>query len=386
MLSAEGCKGRRDRLMRKLEVAEPRPDWAIVADPHHLMYLANFPVEPISWSSPPPGLLLVTRYDGSMLVVDNLAARRRDTLWVERIEIVPWYNHADSPGDRRRAVIDHFAERLTAVAPAVIGVEMRAVPSEVTRAIECRFPGRQLVAIDDDLLGMRRHKCADELILIRQAIAAGEAGHERAWNVVRPGASELEIYTEVSRACTETAERPVVVYGDFCSGPRTWIERGGPPTARRLERGDLMILDFSVVLGGYRGDFTNTIAVGGQPTADQRRLCDLCCRAMAAGEHALRQGARASDVFEMLNVPLMKADPALRLTGHGGHGIGLAHPEPPIIVPRSTDRLQTGDVITLEPGTYVEGVGGMRFENNYLVTEDGFERLTNHRIGLTPRT
>jgi Xaa-Pro aminopeptidase len=103
---------------------------------------------------------------------------------------------------------------------------------------------------------------------------------------------------------------------------------------------------------------------------------------MSAGEHAIRHGAGARDVFEMLNLPLVQADPTLRLTGHGGHGIGLAHPEPPIIVPRSADRLQAGDVLTLEPGVYVEGVGGMRFESNYLVTDDGFERLTNHRIAL----
>jgi Xaa-Pro aminopeptidase len=145
-----------------------------------------------------------------------------------------------------------------------------------------------------------------------------------------------------------------------------------------------MILDFSVVIGGYRSDFTNTIAVGGDPTADQQRLAQLCAAAMSAGEGALRHGVPAGQVFEIMNAPLMAADHSLRMTGHGGHGIGLAHPEPPIIVPRSTDQLQRNDVITLEPGAYVAGIGGMRFENNYLVTADGFERLTKHHMGLAP--
>ena len=393
MLTAKGCLDRRQHLMWWFEDVGPLPEWAIelepsaewaiIADPRHLMYLANFPVEPIFWSSPPPGLLLIKQDGWAMLVTDNLAARRLDNLWVDRVEIVPWYNHADSPGDRRLAVIQHFLGSLPGPIPKSIAIESRAVPYELLSRLKEKSPETMFISMDEYLLTMRRKKHPDELELIRRCIRAGEAGHARSWEVVRSGVTELEIYTEVVRACTEAAGQPVVVYGDFCSGPRTWTDRGGPPTERRLKHGGLMILDFSVVIGGYRGDFTNTIAVGGQPTAEQRRLFDLCLAAMSAGERALCHGASASDVFEMLTLPLMEADPALRLTGHGGHGIGLAHPEPPIIVPRSTDRLQTSDVITLEPGAYVEGVGGMRFENNYLVTDDGFERLTSHVIGLT---
>jgi Xaa-Pro aminopeptidase len=299
------------------------------------------------------------------------------------VKIVRWYNHADSPGDRRLAVIEHFLQSLPGPVPKTIAIESRAVPYELLFRLKEKSPETTVISIDEHLLSMRRKKHPDELELIRRCIRAGEAGHARSWEVVRPGGTELEVYGEVVRACTEAAGRPIVVYGDFCSGPRTWTDRGGPPTERRLEHGDLMILDFSVVIGGYRGDFTNTIAVGGQPTAEQRRLFDLCRAALSVGEGAIRHEASARDVFETLNLPLTQADPALRLTGHGGHGIGLAHPEPPILVPRSTDRLQAGDVITLEPGAYVEGVGGMRFEHNYLVTPDGCERLTNHVLGLT---
>ena len=82
MLTPKGCTARRRRLMERLD---PAPDWAIIADPRHLMYLANFPVEPFSWASPPPGLLLIERGGASTLVTDNLAARRMKTLWVDRV-------------------------------------------------------------------------------------------------------------------------------------------------------------------------------------------------------------------------------------------------------------------------------------------------------------
>ena len=67
---------------------------------------------------------------------------------------------------------------------------------------------------------------------------------------------------------------------------------------------------------------------------------------------------------------------------HSGHGLGLGHPEPPYFVPESDDTLEVGDVVALEPGLYIEGVGGMRFERNYLITADGFETLSRHEIRI----
>jgi Xaa-Pro aminopeptidase len=69
-------------------------------------------------------------------------------------------------------------------------------------------------------------------------------------------------------------------------------------------------------------------------------------------------------------------------TSHSGHGLGLGHPEPPYFVPESDETLVAGDVVALEPGLYIEGVGGMRYERNYLITPDGFETLSNHALRI----
>ena len=104
--------------------------------------------------------------------------------------------------------------------------------------------------------------------------------------------------------------------------------------------------------------------------------------AQKGGEATLRAGAKARDVFDAVEKPIRDAGMADRFAHHAGHGIGLAHPEPPILVPESDDILMAGDVITLEPGLYVEGIGGIRIEHNYLITATGYERLSQHSISL----
>src|SRR5437667_1455885 len=114
-----------------------------------------------------------------------------------------------------------------------------------------------------------------------------EPGHAWGWNHIEPGMTELDVYCGVTSACIQAAGQAVIVYGDFAVSPGP-ERRGGPPTKRVLGAGDLFILDYSVVIGGYRSDFTNTLAVGGSQTAEQQRLFDLCLAAMAAGETELR--------------------------------------------------------------------------------------------------
>ena len=194
--------------------------------------------------------------------------------------------------------------------------------------------------------------------------------------------TELDAYLIVQNAAMTELGEQVIVYGDFASGPRCARDKGGPPTSRKIEPGDLLLLDFSVIVSGYRGDFTNTFAVGGGPTPGQRELFEACVGALHAGEAVLKPGtaARAS------TPPFAAISATLGLDKyfptHSGHGLGLGHPEPPYFVPESSDTLQAGDVVALEPGLYVEGTGGMRYERNYLITADGYETLSNHEIRI----
>lgn len=156
------------------------------------------------------------------------------------------------------------------------------------------------------------------------AACATEAGHAWVRENVKPGMTELDVYCGVNTACIQAAGQAVIVYGDFAVSPVQ--RRGGPPTDRVLEPGDMLILDYSVVIAGYRSDFTNTLVVGKEPSADQRRLYDLCCQAMAAGEKELRAGQSCLTVYGAVRGVFDRAGMAQHFPHHAGHGLGLTHP------------------------------------------------------------
>ena len=332
-----------------------------LADPVHLNYLTGFWVDPFSLGAG-FGAILQLNEDGTGILThhdrlpEELEGIVSEGCGLTRV-VAPWYDGVHAPKGIR-------------------GLSM----------LPAGFSGRiHDLATDPDAPGLfatienlRRSKYPDELALIRRAIAAQEAGHIWARNNIQPGMTELEVYAGVAKATTLSAGRAVVTYGDFAvsSGPE---RKGGPPTRQVLNKGDLFILDFSVVLCGYRGDFTTTLAVG-TPSDYAREMMRLCLLAMSAGEKELFAGNQARTVHTAVNEVFQKAGVDQWFGHHAGHGLGLTHPEAPFFVADSKDVLQVNDVVTLEPGLYIPGQGGMRIERNYRVGQVGMERLSHHRI------
>ena len=363
MLTAEGCRGRRQRLWQQLQ-PPPDSDHLRLADPIHLAYLANFSVDPFSLGAGFGGYLLVRNDGHAKLIHDNRVPKSVEQAHVEDRTVVPWYD-GKSPGRGPRQLA-----LLGSVNPSHTGLRIHDRPGDPYAA-----------TVINTVADMRRCKDPDEVELLRHCMRATEAGHAWARQHVRPGLTELDVYCGVNAACIKAAGRAVIVYGDFAVSPGP-ERRGGPPTERVLEPGDMLILDYSVVIDGYRSDFTNTLVVGRAPNADQQRLYDLCMQAMTAGERELRAGRECRTVYAAVRDVFERAGVAEAFPHHAGHGLGLTHPEAPFFVREANETLLAGDVVTLEPGLYISGVGGIRIEHNYLITDKGFERLSNHTIAL----
>lgn len=358
MLTAEGCAARRQRLLESLKPTGP----LLLGDPLHLRYFANLYVDPFSLGADYGALLLLNSDGETTLFYDHRLPKTYEFAHVAKKEAVKWYD-GNTPGQGPRR--------------------------SILLPIVAKFGGRVHDSLADPMAGqlldtvgeLRRRKDADEVQFLRDCCRAGEAGQAWARKNVQPGMTELEVYTGIFQACSIQAKQPVIVYGDFAVSPGS-AKRGGAPTQKVIQAGETLILDFSVVIGGYRSDYTNTLVVGAEPTPQQQRLFDLCVESMAAGERELRAGNSCQNVYDVTRNVFQKVGVADAFPHHAGHGLGLAHPEAPFFVKHSGETLLAGDVVTLEPGLYVDGVGGIRIEHNYLVTETGFERLSQHVIAL----
>jgi Xaa-Pro aminopeptidase len=381
MLSEEGCHRRRERLW---EALSPGVEWVLIADPRHVNYLSGFWVNPVSFSSGERGLLYLERGGETVLLCDNFSlACAIGRPFVDLVIAEPWYDQKHAVPNRDHVLFKALQRIQDRLRPASGLLETEWLPLGALEAIgwaPAAHTGNRL-SLGSLLRKLRRRKDLDELELLRRSIHAGEAGQRRARELVRPGISELQLYREIQSAVLEELGFPALVYGDFRASSPGLPNVGGPPTGYLLQEGDTFINDFSVVVSGYRGDFTATMAVG-TPTRDQRELLELCRAALASGETALKPGAGAREVYRAVAEPFAAAGRPRIFPHHAGHGLGLGHPEAPAFVPDSDETLCSGEVVTLEPGAYVEGVGGIRIEHNYLISEDGYERLSHHSLEL----
>lgn len=386
MLTEQGCRDRRNRLWDRLP---EEIEWVLIGDARHVQYFSNFRVNPISFSANERSLLLLTRSGKAILLADNFTKRSAKVpYFVDQEVIAPWYTHKTSVINRDDALC-HTLGEVESIWSGHTGLIEPEGLSEMTAAMVAEFAAWQFA--DDEssepttlgtvIRSLRRSKHMDEIALLKSCMRACEAGHQRAFEFIRPGVTELDVYFEVQRAAQEAAGTPCIVYGDFRATNAKLHKAGGLPTPYRLQDGDLFILDYSVVIHGYRSDFTNTIAVG-TPGDRVVKQFEACRDAMLAAESMLKSGVACNEIWKAAS-DVLQSRGFGPLAHHAGHGLGMEHPEPPVLVSESTDILVEGDVITLEPGCYIEGQGGMRFEHNYLINADGFERLSQHHIGLT---
>jgi Xaa-Pro dipeptidase len=358
MLTPEGCRTRRERLADRLGVSSP----VLLIDPIHVRYFANGYVDPFSLGAD-FGALLIIRPDGSAtLVHDHRLPKSFEAVHVDERIALPWYDGQSQERGPRRLVLEEVVRQYGGRIHDVLTDPM------------CRDIYRHVA-------DLRRAKDPDEVALLRTCCRAAEAGFAWARSHVRAGMTELDVYEGVFSACSTAVGRAVIVYGDFTVSPGS-AKRGGGPTHHILQNQETLILDYSVVIQGYRSDFTNTLVVGGEPTSDQRKLFDFCKTAMSAGESQLKSGIPCQSVYDSLANVFAEAGVLSSFPHHAGHGLGISHPEPPYIVKRSSETLIAGDVVTLEPGLYVDGIGGIRIEHNYLISNSGYERLSNHEITL----
>lgn len=378
MLTAEGCRARRERLWTSLE--DPQ-DLILIGDAAHQMYFANYWADPFVFrSANAASVLILPRDRPSTLVADSMVHAYAERAHVDVVSVPVWYDGKHTAPARGPLLVENVLKVVEELAGKRIGVESACLPAGILEGLQHARGDLDIVSVDQAIHRMKRQKDSDELELLRRSISAMEAGFAAARAKIHAGMNELDAFHIVEQASRDALGMQVPVYGDFVSGPNT--QKGGAPSLRKIEPGDLFLLDYSVIVYGYRGDFAATWVVDAEPTAEERRLHAACIAAIQAGEALLRPGTPCRQIDRAVRDAFAARNLEANFTSHSGHGLGLGHPDPPYIVADSGDVLLEGDVVTLEPSQKIPGLGTIRIEHNYRITAAGFERLSKHSLAI----
>ena len=363
MLDLDQCKKRQQRLLDVL--ANTGLEAAVVALPQHVYY---FTAHLTHWTH---HSALVLRADGrswlltanqpaKAAAVDDLAAYEANWLGTQRQE-------------QPAVVADLVHERLGSLKR--VGFDASMPASQLLLR-----GGRAYQPIDPHLWQMRRQKDPDELALMRVAIHACQAMYARARQIIAPGTSELQVFAELHSAAVHATGEPMTALlgNDYAAGVG-----GGPPRKDHVAQdGQIYILDLGPTNRGYFADNCRAFAVNGRPTDAQAKACDIIKGALAIVQKLARPGVRCRDIYDAVDAHY-REHLGRGLFHHLGHGVGLQPHEFPHLNPKWDDVLLENEVFTAEPGIYGPDLaGGIRLENQYLVTAGGVETLVDYPLDL----
>jgi Xaa-Pro aminopeptidase len=358
------CRHRQQRLLAEMQLQGL--DLVIVTRTEHVQYLTG---PRFGWVHEPAAAL--TSDGRCFLVAPNKAP---DIAAVDDVTTYEAQWHSTLRNDQRvasNAVLLAFLE--SRIKPRRVGVEFSHCGPDLSQAF-----GGEVIDIEPTLFRLRRRKDVDELARLRHAIDATSAMYVRAREMICPGICELDVFNELqSTAVKHLGEMLTGTGNDYACGVP-----GGPPRNRVAQDGELYILDLGPAYRGYFADNCRAITVNGRPTDEQYTAWHKIAEVFAIVERFVKPGASCRELVQIVQSHMDEA-PIGKFDHHLGHGIGLFPHEGPHLNRFWDDTFEVGDVFTVEPGLYADELrGGIRLENDYLVTNDGVELLSDFDLRL----
>ncbi len=274
-----------------------------------------------------------------------------------------------------RACADSLLNRVATGPSARVGFEAQHVTVQQHAGWEHDHDTIQLVALGRAVEQLRTVKDDYELGRLREACAVGDRALAELIPSLAVGQTEREVARRLDRLMVDQGGDAVGFDTIVATGPNSSIPHH-QPTDRPLERGDFLKLDFGAMVDGYHADMTRTLVVAADPSDWQRETYDLVWKSQAAGRAALAPGVDVTDVDRAAR-SIIEAAGLGECFPHGlGHGVGLQIHEDPFFAATGAGILAAGMPVTVEPGVYHPGRGGVRIEDTLVVAPEGPELLT----------
>lgn len=232
-----------------------------------------------------------------------------------------------------------------------------------------QLPHALLVNADPVLADLGWVKDAEEIGNIKKAAAIADVAFERILNIVRPGVTEKDLAAELEYQMLMLGSETPAFETIVASGYRSAMPHG-VASSKKVEKGDFVTFDFGATVNGSVCDITRTVVVG-KATERQKKIYGIVLKAQIAGCKKIRAGVAGKAVDDVCRQIITKAGFGKNF-GHGtGHGIGIFIHMGPRLSQLSKDKLLPNNVVTVEPGIYISGWGGVRIEDDVIVTAKG---------------
>jgi Xaa-Pro aminopeptidase len=255
-----------------------------------------------------------------------------------------------------------------------LGLEAHGVTWAQQRSYADWFAGVELVPTEHLVEDLRAVKEPSEVARIAAACSIADDALAAVLGRLRERPTEREFALDLEWAMRERGASGTSFETIVASGPNG-AKPHARPTDRHIETGELVVVDFGCVVDGYCSDMTRTVSVG-DPGSAARAVWDTVAESQAAGRDAVRAGVECASVDRASRAVIERAGWGDAFAHGTGHGVGLEIHEAPRVAASAGGTLEEGQVVTVEPGVYLPGVGGVRIEDTVVVTRDGADALT----------
>lgn len=255
-----------------------------------------------------------------------------------------------------------------------IGLEKETITISVFENLQRAVPDLEFIPVTDPVASLRRIKQPHELEKIRQAAEITDKAFLHIVDFVKPGMTEKEVALELEFYMRRLGAEGIAFDFIVASGVRGALPHG-TASDKIIKEGEMLTLDIGCVFQGYHSDLTRTIFIG-QPSDKQVEIYKLVLEAQTKALEAIKPGIKGSEVDRMARDVIIQAGYGENF-GHGlGHGVGLEIHEGPRLSPRDDSVLEPNMVVTVEPGIYLPGWGGVRIEDLVVLTSKGCEIIS----------
>ncbi len=344
---------------------EQNISFALITSTPNVFYLSGF------YSDPHERLLalLVFPNDEPILVCPQMeVSQAKRTGWQHD---VIGYSDIDNPWE---LIYENINARQ--ITPEQIAIEKSYLSLERYEQLHTYFPVRSFLNAEEKLRELRMIKDEKEIAILRQAAELADFGVEVGIKALAEGKTELDIIATIEYELKKKGVREMSFATMVLTGLKTADPHGVPGLAT-IKRGDFVLFDLGVVLDGYCSDITRTVVVG-KATDEQKEIYETVLRAQLAAIDASKPGAEIGSVDKAARNIIEQAGYGSYFTHRVGHGLGIEIHEHPSMNATNTMPLQRGMVFTIEPGIYVPSIGGVRIEDDVVITDHGVEILTKY--------